>query len=484
MSLFPITPSGRQIFDGNGSEFLIFGRTAWGLASLTPSLQLAFLDDCQAHGYNAIEIQAPCHLPLINNKPFDGSGNTPFLKTLSGATWSGTLTYGTINNEAPDFSTPNPAYWATMDTLIAAAASRNILVGDFPLYLGQGGADGWVDEGNANIAVKGDAAVSGFGAFYANRYKSAANMFWLTAGDTGGGFDVENALITGIQSVSGQASGLNFSSERGGGSISTDGSGALGLSTTINGAYDWRTVVGQCRRAQSYSTRIIPAFNIEQPYDEEGPDGTNVNTFATQPVRRYAYWALLNAVNGFFYGNGYVWRFALSGSPPVSDDYRLHLNTQMTQDLSRLFAFAKSWPSWSNLQPSGLNGMATLVTSGGGTVPDGTATDDQSYVASAVSADGNRQFAYFPPAPGRTAGTPATVTLAQMANKPIRARWFSPTSGNFSTNASAPGTFTYNNSMTAQVFTPPTSITPDGDALLVLDTASPSISTGITYWCG
>lgn len=484
MAIYPISGSGRRILAADGSEYLICGRTAWGLASLSASLQLSFLDDCVTHGYNAIEVQIPTHLALINNKPFDGSGNAPFLKTLNGSTWTGTLSYGTINNEAPDLTTPNPAYWATIDTLVAAAASRNLLVGMFPLYLGQGGADGWVDEGNANIAVNGDASINTYGAFIANRYKSFANMFWLTAGDTGAGFDVENDLIVGINSISGQASGPNFSSERGGGSISTDGSGPLGLSTTINGAYDWQSVIGQCRRAQSYSTTIIPGFNIEQPYDEEGNDGTGVNAiFSTQPVRRYAYWAMLNVPNGFFYGNGFVWRFALVATGAGTDDYRNHLNTQMTQDISRLFTFAKSWPSWSKLLPSGLNGTATLVTSGGGTVPTGSGTDDQTYVASAVATDGTYQFAYFPPSVGgRTPGTSATMTLAHMANKPIRARWWSPTTGIYSTNASAAGTFTLNNSMTSVVFTPPTAITPDGDALLVLDTVGQKTAT--IYWIG
>src|SRR5579862_828731 len=119
MAIYPITASGRRILAADGSEFLICGRTAWGLASLSPSLQLAFLDDCVSHGFNAIEIQAPTHLALINNKPFDGSGNAPFLKTLGGSTWSGSLSYSNINTDAPDFSTPNPAFWASMDTLIA-----------------------------------------------------------------------------------------------------------------------------------------------------------------------------------------------------------------------------------------------------------------------------------------------------------------------------------------------------------------------------
>lgn len=489
MALYPIVGSGRRILDGNGSEYLVSGRTAWGIMALTPTLRDAFLDDCVARGVNTIECQIPHRAPQMNNPPFDSSGNKPFNNTLGGGTWSGTLAWSG-NSNAPDFNTPNASYWSSVDGLFTACASRNILIQPHFAYLGQGGgstAEGWFDELTAIIAVQGDIGVQNYAAFVANRYKSFANVMYGTAGDTAAGFDPENDFILGVQSVSGQASGPSFTSQRAGGQISTDGVGALGLSTTFNGGYDEVTSVGQARRAQAFSTRLLPAYTIEEPYDEEAGDGTGFDSVATQPVRRWLYWNMLNAVNGIIYGNGYIWPFNLSGTLPLKDDYRSHLATQFMQDFTRFFAFARSWPSWSKLQPSGLNGMATLVTSGGGTVPDGIANDDQTYVASAVVQDGTYQFVYFPPqnagSTGRTPGTPATVTLAQMANKPIRGRWWSPTTAAFSTNASAPGTFTFNNSMTSQVFTPPTAITPDGDALLVLETQPPATPSTI-IWCG
>jgi hypothetical protein len=246
-------------------------------------------------------------------------------------------------------------------------------------------------------------------------------------------FEVEEALLTGLKSVPGQQS-VHFSAEWNcNSSIATDVAPFASL-MTLNGACSWSgDVNSHGRRAYAYSPPM-PAFLLEEPYDEEGPDGTNVNpTNATQPVRRFQWWGWLSTIGGYVSGNGYVWPFR---SSPASADWRLHLNTQGAQDMARLNAFIRSI-AWHNLVPSGLDGMRTLITAGG------FSPQDSQYVAAAASRDGTLLVAYVPPAhPGST----ITVDMEAMSG-PAQARWFNPVSGDYT----PAGTF---NSTGTQSFTP------------------------------
>jgi hypothetical protein len=80
----------------------------------------------------------------------------------------------------------------------------------------------------------------------------------------------------------------------------------------------------------------MPAYLVEGLYDEEGPDGTNVNPGATQPCRRFQWWAWLSSIGGYIAGNGYTWTFNTTG---YGSPWTSHLNTQTTQDNARLNAF-------------------------------------------------------------------------------------------------------------------------------------------------
>ncbi len=155
----------------------------------------------------------------------------------------------------------------------------------------------------------------------------------------------------------------------------------------------------------------MPTFLLEEPYDEEGPDGNGVNRFATQPVRRFQFWGWLSGIAGYVSGNGYVW--------PFRAGWRDHLGTQGAQDMARLNTLIRSL-RWQNLVPSGLTGMKTLVPTGGGTL------DGSDYIAAAAARGGTLLVAYVPPT-GR-ASRSFTIDMTAMAS-PARARWWNPTSG-------------------------------------------------------
>ena len=446
---FPVKYSAdqRYLVDMNNVPFPILGRTAWFVLSVPIDDQLHFLDDTAARGYDAIELHVINHDPRGNRPPFHGNGDAPFLKGLNGSAWNGALDYGNVNEQAPDFTTPNEAYWTFVDTFLAQCEFRGILVFLFPAYVGvQGGDQGWMQE----IVANGTARMRSYGTWIAARYRHRKNLVWMMGGDMGTPPDafnaaqsaVQAALLAGLKSVPGQQSTL-VSAEWTSESIATD-QVAFGESMTLNGAYSWSGQVNILGRRAYSRSPAMPAFLLEEPYDEEGPDGNGVNPNSTQPVRRFQWWGWLSTIGGYISGNGYVWPFrtpgwfelrgwrsALRGYIagtghvwPFNADWRAHLDTQGSRDMARLNAFIKSL-AWYNLVPSGLGGMKDLVTTGGSTANSDT------YVAAAATPDGTCMVAYIPPA---HLG-PISLDMTMMRG-PVRARWFDPTNGEYTDVAS------------------------------------------------
>lgn len=417
LPVFPVKYSAnkRYLVDQNNVPFPILGRTSWFITSLSAADYQFYIDDTAARGYNAIEFHVVSHDPRGNNAPLNGNGDAPFLKRLDGANWSGSLFYGNINAEAPDFTTPNTNYWNQVDAVLAYAESKGILVFLFPGYVGfNGGDQGYMQE----LVANGPTKIQTYGTWIANRYKNQKNLVWMLGGDMGTSphaFNtaqtaVENALLNGIKNVPGKQS-IYFSAEWDSESIATDQT-SLGSAMTLNGAYSWTGLVAyHGRRAYAHSP-IIPAFLLEEPYDEEGSDGNGVNPSATQPVRRFQWWGWLSTIGGYISGNAYVW--------PFNAGWQNHLDTQGTRDMTRLNAFIGSIP-WYNLVPSGLGGMRTLITQGG------SASTNADYVAAAATPDGKLLVAYIPPAHSG----PITVDMGAMSGL-TRARWFDPTSAAYS----------------------------------------------------
>lgn len=448
--VFPLSPSGnaRYLVDSGGSPWLIAGRTIWFITSLSVSDYQSLVDDCVTRGYNTIEFHVINHDPRGNNEPFSGLGDLPFTLKLSGGAWSGSLSYGNINNDAPDFSTPNEVFWLFVDGLLSYCRLKGVLVMMFPAYVGYDAEQGWMDEMVANGTTK----MQAYGAFIATRYKDFVNICWMLGGDRGTGshgftqgqIDVEQAMLTGMNSVGSQQS-LHFSAEWEQDSIATD-QATFGSVMTLNGAYSHTNVTAtQGRRAYSFSSPTKPSFLLEEPYDESGPDGLNYNGAATQPVRRFIWWGWLTTIGGAIAGNSYVWQ--------LNAGWQSHLNTVNTQCMTVLWAFIRSI-TWHLLVPSGLAGSATIVTAGGGS------SDSQTnYVAAAATPDGALMVAYVPPA------HTGSVTIAMSIMRgTTRARWLDPTNGNYtldSTGLSNSGT---------HAFTPPgTNSLGDADWALVLD---------------
>jgi hypothetical protein len=412
---FPLRVSDdkRYLVDQQGRPFPILGRTAWFIISQPEEGYRKFIENTLSHGHNAIEFAAITHWPMGNNAPFNGEGEVPFLKRLDGSAWNGKLKYDSLQREAPDFTTPNEKYWQYLDRFLAYCEEKGLLVFMFPAYLGYAGEEqGWMKELVANDKEK----TMAYGAWIGERYKHRKNIVWMLLGDMGEFNEeqriVEQALIDGLKSVDGQQS-VQYSAESHSGENAADNPD-FGDEMTLNGVYTWELKVPVPylgRKAYAHEP-VVPAFLLEEPYDEEGPDGNNYNPNATQPVRRFQWWGWLTTIGGYISGNGYVWQF-------VDPIWQQHLETQGAQDMIRLNKFIQSL-GWWKLVPGGLNGMKDII------VDPANVDTTASFVSAAAARDGSFLVAYIPPAHEGSIKVDLTVL-----NKPGFAYWFDPTDGRY-----------------------------------------------------
>lgn len=454
---FSKSPNGRYVLNGT-APFPILGRTAWGIVAGSQTEITAFLDDTVAKGYNCIEFGVIWHDSRTTRAPFASNSTLlPFTTKLGGGSWTGSLTYGNANTDAPDFNTPTTAYWNFIDTLINDCESRGILVLMFPCYHGFQSTDqGWQVE----LVANGTTKMGQYGTFIANRYKNNANIVWMIGGDAGSGgntfttpqLNAHQALIDGMKGVSGQLSTF-ISAEWDSPSIFDTGSGQFTLTggsityQPMQGAYDFDGAVATQARA-GWSANNGPTYLMEEPFDEEGPDGNNVNSSATQPVRRFQWWGWLSAIAGYNSGNGFVWPFN-------NGTWQSHINTTGAQNQAIMNAFIKSY-SWWKLIPSGLSSMRTLVVANAGS--------GSTLITASCASDGTLLIAYKPP----SGSSAPSLDLRSMSGN-SRARKFDPTNGTYTDLTG--GAYSLANSLSSQAFSlTGNNAAGEADWVLVLDT--------------
>lgn len=476
--IFPLSISsdGRYLKQNNGTPFLICADSTWSIAVNIPTADInTFLGTITGQGFNALMMNVIEHFYTIVKPPKERGGLLPFTKKLDGSTFTGSPNgtigsngtqgqftaddYSNINNQAADWTFPNTTYWQTVETILNACLANNVLVFSWVAYVGfQGSEQGWLREMVALDAVTGSGGFAGqpwadnsksklwnYGAWLADRWKLYPNIIWVMGGDTGSGsnpfttpqLNAVNNVMAGMRSVSGQASTL-FTAHWDKPSLATDTALSAG-SFDLNLAYCDEAVAEKTRSGYAHSP-TSPTFLGEYNY-ESGSGGTT-------PFRKYLYWGFLGGVAGGFFGHEQLWRF--------DSNYATFMNTQGTLDASRQFTFWKSKPWW-RLKPSGLGGMGTIVTAGGGTASPQSTT----YVAAAATSEGDLLLAYVPPAHTGS----VTIDMTKMSGT-ATARWFDPTNSTFTTDG------TFSNTGTHAFTTPGNNNAGDADWLLVLETNS------------
>lgn len=153
------SPDSLYLVEQNGTPVFLNGIGSWDLNNLTYAQAKRFLDTCYSTRINFLQVRAMS--PALFGGPANAYGVNP---------WLGSQTFS---------STPTPAFWAHMDSVIGYAKSRGIYVMLYPDYLGGDATQGWANEtGNSSTAQ-----MRAWGANIAGRYRDSTNVLWGIAGD-------------------------------------------------------------------------------------------------------------------------------------------------------------------------------------------------------------------------------------------------------------------------------------------------------------
>jgi hypothetical protein len=402
-----ISTNGRYLVDQVNKPFRIQGDSAQSLiANLTYAEADTYLSDRQRKGFNAVNINL-LEARFAIHAPANRNGDAPFTKP-------------------GDFSRPNEAYFAFADSIMDLAASKGMLISLAAMYLGSNGGDeGWWTVLTNGINTQ--TVCYNFGLYIGKRYKNRKNIFWVIGGDflPPEGSEGEARLRRFMGGIRDAGAKQLWAGDWKLPCISTDEKAFASL-MDLNAVYTWGiprhpgTTYGEARTAFTDSPPH-PAYLKEVGYENE-------NWIPGDPasVRKYEYWGILGgATAGALFGNRDIWEFATaswwSGFAFGHGPWQAALDSTGAFDMTRLGRLLDPLP-WYDLVPSGLDGMKTLVTEGGGSY------GQLDYVTGAATSDGRVLLAYVPP---RTAHS-TSITLDMTALRgSARAQWFDPTSGNY-----------------------------------------------------
>ena len=413
----------RLLVDQNNAPFLLVGDAPHALVvNLTVADAARFLEDRRTNGFNSMWVEV-----LVEDSEAgrtNGSllnGVTPFTNTLAGGFW--------------DFTTPNEAYFAHVDTLVRLAATNGIQFLFNPLDTG-----GWTDSALAN----GPARCRTYGQYLGNRYKDFPNILWFSGND----FQTWQ-MAADDAAVSAIAKGIRDND--------TNHLQTVQLDFPVSGSQDstnWAAIV-KVNSAYSYyaqyervlreyqRTNVMPVVMIEGHYEYQ----TNYyGDFGTIPVlRRQMYWSMLSGAVGHCYGNDAVWPFAPGWDSPAI------LNSPAIAQLRYVTALFQS-RRWQAFVPDTNH---TILTAGFGTYATNAVVSANNYATCARETNGQTVMVY---APTQRA---MTINMTKLAGTNALAWWFDPQTG----TATNFGTFATTGT---QIFTPPNT----NDWVLVLDNAA------------
>jgi hypothetical protein len=375
-----VSQDDRRLEDILGRPFLVNGDAAWSLMVVPTEQEAeAYLENRRQKGFNAVLVN------LIERGfggPEDAAGNPPFL---------------TPN----DFTTPNEAYFAHADRVIDMAAAKGMLVLLTPAYLGiQCGSQGWCEQ----MLDQPVSAMTTYGRYLGNRYRSRRNILWVHGGDTPSiphGVDGHvNAIANGIREMDQGALHTGHCSRQNS-AIECYDEPWLDVNTTYSNCDATLT-----RTLDDYERIPTQAFfYIEGRYESDPGDlGCVIDQEA---------WAVLGGASGHVFGNNPIWRFGDGWQDELDS-----VGAKAMAHLSDLF-LSRAW--------------FRLVPDLGGTVLVSGASDD---AIAAQTSDGESILVYVPTSRN------ITVDLTDLSSNTARAWWFDPGSGAISALGTMPATGT------------------------------------------
>lgn len=436
-AIFPLSVSSnsRYLQTADGAPFLMVGDTVWSLSANATRTQITqILNDRAAKGCTAMLFSAP-ERAYTNQTPSyrNVNGDDPFTSHGSGTTnW--------VLNED---------YWNEVDYIVNQCLALGIVCMMNPAYHGYGsGGDGWA----AELGAASDATLQAYGAALATRY-TQGNVVWCLGGDspidantsdygTAAGRTKQWQIVVGMRTVRTNDL-ITFHTAR-----LTEGGAYNGAAAkSVNGTYpgfninNIYTSLGTADAPGAADTEYgrsptRPFFLIEAAYQGTSGDDEAMRVACVQNVMR-------GGIGGFFGAHDALWALGGAGSPDtrgptaVLSDYL----AGSWNSLGYLGNLLRSY-SWWKLEPKTDN---TLVSTAKG-IGSGT-------ICPALASDGTFGMVWTP-------GTNITVVMSALAPSSVRARWWDPTTGGFTTASGSPFANTG-----SQAFTAP------GSRVLVLDAA-------------
>jgi hypothetical protein len=402
----------RYLIDQRGKPYMIVGDSAWSLSTnLTPAEMATYFANRQVHGFNTVLVG------VLTDSYINGIGGDTM------RTYDGIKPFTTGDSDSNyDLSTPNPAYFARIETVVHTAARYGITVmldpaetGDLvPLLVANG--------------VKKDRE---YGVYLGRRFGRDPNVMWSNGNDFGGYSDAADdaavqAVAEGIESVDRrQIETVELYAPA---TTSLDDPSWAPL-INLNLAYTYYMTYAAVLHGRN-QTPTTPVFMGESNY--EGEDNTGINFGSPYELRLEEYWTMTSGATGLLYGNHYTW----DASSWSQEAGQLNSPGAAQIDIMQKFFQALHWYA---LVPDQGH---TFVTAGYGTFSSTGVNASNNYVSAALTEDGRLGVAYLPQA------ATISVDTAKLSGT-VTARWFDPTTGRYTTIGRFP------NSGTRQFSSPP-----------------------------
>lgn len=372
----------RSLVDQNGQPFVMVADSAWALPYNVSTADMAtYLSTRAAQGFNTALVA------LVGDAYI--SSNSAFAQTYDGVN----IFTGTVGGK-PDLSTPNPVYWARVDTLVSLARTYGITLVLTP-----------ADEAPpadcmAMLVANGHTACVNYGNFLANRYKNAPNVVWMHGNDyTDTSYDTYVAgIMSGIQAVW-PTSLHTLEYDNFGSSYSLEAGGVWPTSIQLDQCYPTASdQVFNIEWTAYAASPVMPTFMGEWNYDG--------GAYSAYQLRQTYYWTTTaGSLGGYFYGNYNVFPFGTGWQSNLS-------TTAVTQ--FGYWASMVQGLAWNKLIPDTGNTFLT----GGISSGFGTST-------AALAADGSLGVVYCP-------SSNPVIAMSKMRG-PMLARWYDPTAGTYAT---------------------------------------------------
>jgi hypothetical protein len=441
-----VSANGRYLVDQHGSPWRVQADAAWLMSSAATLDEVnLYLDTRRAQGFNSFYLSAMVHqngYGATPDAPRNQAGDVPL------------ATPGDFSSAGASESSER--YWAWIDSIIDAAATRDMVVMLSYTYLGWNGSDmGWYQE---IVSQPSRQSLHDWGIWLGTRYRDKPNIIWFGLGDFAPPAGSEGSLRTlaiaeGIKDAGARQL---FMAEPSPPDEIPGEHADFGPIIDMNSFYGFGPEgVGTVYETADRAWRLTPpkpAWMQEGTYEYEN----NWGHFSGQPwdTRRGRLWSVLSGgTAGDGFGSRDVWQW---------NDIPASLSTPGAAYSTYAFDLFASIPWWL-LEPSGGERGFTgldLVVEGQG---DWGALDR---VTSARTSDHQWLLAYVPV----TENGPRTIGVDMSALAgPVRARWFDPATGNYIAISDG---YEYDNAATRSFETPGRRDDGTDDWLLVLDSTN------------